>query len=422
MTMADVTGGLEAALPELMPELMLALPPPQRYLLAALSAHFGGRTLPRPAADPVGDPGTDPDWPAVFELARHHRLAPLLAGAIPPQTPMGAPLGTAGGPTVRDWQRDVARQSLLATARMLAITRHFEKAGIDLLVLKGPAQAMLLFGNAQARSCRDIDLLVRPAQKEAAIALLRGLGYGTRPDLLARHVNAIFLASETGGPPVELHTQLSEGDIAFPGRVLDPFRHSGELTINGRTVRTLSPGATIAYAAHHAARHHWSRFYWLADLMAATRRPAADWEEAILFAKQGGAERHLAMAVRLVAGLTGLAPPVAVPCPRRDVPILRRAERITGAIWALPPMSENEALRRVGKLRVMRSDMALYSHPRAALRHLSAQLRPTESDSMGIRLPAPLMPVLMPMLLPLRIIRVLTAKLVQRIRTPGRGL
>ncbi|WP_434625574.1 nucleotidyltransferase family protein [Azospirillum sp. B2RO_4] len=409
-TMADVTGGLGAALPDLMPELIPVLPPPQRHLLAALSAHFGGRTLPVPAADP--------DWTAVFELARHHRLAPLLAGAIPPETP----LGTGGGPTVLDWQREVARQSLLATARMLAITRHFEKSGIDLLVLKGPAQAMLLFGNAQARSCRDIDLLVRPAQKEAAIALLRGLGYGTRPDLLARHVNAIFLASETGGPPVELHTQLSEGDIAFPGRVLDPFRHSGEVTINGRTVRTLSPGATIAYAAHHAARHHWSRLYWLADLMAATRRPAADWEEAVVFAKQGGAERHLAMAVRLVAGLTGLAPPVAVPCPRRDVPILRRAERITGAIWALPPMSENEALRRVGKLRVMRSDMALYSHPRAALRHLLALLRPTESDSMGVRLPAPLMPVLMPMLLPFRIIRVLTARLVRRIRTPGRVL
>ena len=409
MTMAELTGGLGTGLPD--PSSIL--PHPQRYLIAALSARFGGRTLPVPT-----DPGTDPDWPAVFELARHHRLAPLLAGVIPPETP----LGTAGGPRVLDWQRTVARQSLLVTARMLAITQRFGEAGIDLLVLKGPAQAMLLFGNAQARSCRDIDLLVHPAQKEAAIALLRSLGYGTRPDLLARHVNATLLASEAGGPPVELHTQLSEGDIAFPGRVLDPFRHAGELTVNGQKVRTLSPGATIAYAAHHAARHHWSRLYWLADLMAATRRPAADWEEAIAFAKQGGAERHLAMAVRLVAGLTGLAPPVAVPCPRRDVPILQRAERITGAIWALPPMTENEALRRVGKLQVMWSDMALYSHPRAALRHLFALLRPTESDSMGIRLPAPLMPVLTPMLLPLRIIRVLTAKLVRRLRMPGRGL
>lgn len=421
MTMAEATGGLGVALPDLMP----VLPPPQRYLLAALSAHFGGRTLPAPT-DPRADPRADPDWPAVFELARHHRLAPLLAGAIPPETPLGSPLGsplgTGGGRTILNWQRDVARQSLLVTARMLAITQRFEKAGIDLLVLKGPAQAMLLFGNAQARSCRDIDLLVRPAQMEAAIALLRSLGYGTRPDLLARHVNAIYLASESGGPPVELHTRLSEDDIAFPSCVLDPFRHSGELTINGGKVRTLSPGATIAYAAHHAARHHWSRFYWLADLMAATRRPAADWEEAVVFAKQGGTERHLAMAVRLVAGLTGLAPPVAIPCPRRDVPILQRAERITGAIWALPPMTENEALRRVGKLGVMWSDMALYSHPRAALRHLSAQLRPTESDSMGIRLPAPLMPVLMPMLLPFRIIRVLTTKLVRRFRTPGRVL
>ena len=403
MTMADVTEGLGHALPDP----ISVLPPQQRYLIAALSTHFGGRTVP-------ADLGTDPDWPAVFELARHHRVGPLLAGAIPPETPLGA----AGGPTVLDWQRDVARQSLLVTARMLAIAQLFEKAGIDLLVLKGPAQAMLLFGNAQARSCRDIDLLVRPAQQEAAVALLRSLGYGTRPDLLARHVNAIFLASEAGGPPVELHTQLSEGDIAFPGRVLDPFRHSVELTVNGRKVRTLSPGATIAYAAHHAARHHWSRLYWLADLMAATRRPAADWEEAVAFAKQGGAERHLAMAVRLVAGLTGLSPPVAIPCPRRDVPILQRAERITGALWALPPMTENEALRRIGQLRVMWSDMTLYSRPRAALRHLFALLRPTESDSMGIRLPAPLMPMLMP----LRIIRVLTTKLVRRFRTPGRKL
>lgn len=365
---------------------MSALPPPQRYLIATLSAHFGGRALPVST-----DPGADPDWPAVFELARHHRLAPLLAGAIPPETS----LGTAG-PTVLDWQRNVARQSLLVTARMLAITQCFEQAGIDLLILKGPAQAVLLFGDAQARSCRDIDLLVRPAQKEAAIALLRSLGYGTRPDLLVRDANATFLASETGAPPVELHTQLSEGGIAFPCRILDPFRHSCELTIGGRKVRTLSPGATIAYAAHHAARHHWSRLYWLADLMAATRRPAADWEEAVVFATRGGAACHLAMAVRLVAGLTGLTPPVAVPCSRRDAPVLRRAERITGAIWALPPMTENEALRRIGRLRVLWSDMALYRGARPAA-----------------------LPDLFGLPLPLRIIRVLTAKLVRRFGTLG---
>jgi hypothetical protein len=386
MTMVDVTGGLEAALPEL----MLVLPPPQWYLIATLSAHFGGRALPVPTDSRV-DPGADPDWPAIFELARHHRLAPLLAGAIPPETPPG----TADGPTVLDWQRNVARQSLLVTARMLAITQCFEQAGIDLLVLKGPAQAVLLFGNAQARSCRDIDLLVRPAQKEAAIALLRSLGYGTRPDLLVRDANATLLASETGGPPVELHTQLSEGGIAFPCRILDPFRHSCELTIGGRTVRTLSPGATIAYAAHHAARHHWSRLYWLADLMAATRRPAIDWEEAVVFATRGGTACHLAMAIRLVAGLTGLTPPVGVPCSRRDAFVLQRAERITGAIWALPPMTENEALRRVGRLRVLWSDMALYRAPPAAL------------------------PDLFGLLPPLRIIRVLAAKLVRRFGTLG---
>ncbi|WP_188051856.1 nucleotidyltransferase family protein [Azospirillum sp. Sh1] len=381
---ADRTAGLGFSVAD--------LPPAQRYLVAALSARFGGRAHPLPA---------DPDWREVGCLARYHRLAPLMDRAFLP----GAP--DAWLTEIAEWRRAEIRRSLLLTARMLEVARCFRQAGVDLLVLKGPAQAVRLFGDAHARSCRDIDLLVRPAQADEALRLLRGLGYGTRPDLLSRHVNAIFAAHEDGGPPVELHTQLSEGNVVFSSRALDPFRESAELDIGGRTVRSLSPGATIAYAAYHGARHHWSLLYWFADLVAATRRPAADWEDAAAVAARCGTGRHLAMAVRLVRGLTGLSPPVPPPCPSGDLPVLRRAEAVVGAIWALPPMEENEALRRLGTIAVLRSDLSLYRGRMAAARYLLALLRPTDSDNPGL----PLSSGMRFLLLPLRIIRVLAMEL-----------
>lgn len=321
------------------------LSPSTRFLLDLVTAHLTKGPLPAI---------TDLDWPEMLVLARHHRLTPFLYGL--PDAP------AARQAEMKELRGAAVRGALLLAGRLRMITQRFQAAGIDLLVLKGLPQSALLFGNLYARSCRDIDLLVRPAQAAAAVGLLRELGYGAGQE----QTNALLLMHQDGGPPVELHTDLAEAGLVFAAADVDPFAHMTQIMLAGQGVPTLSPAATIAYAAWHAGRHRWSRLYWLADLLAAAiQRPAEDWQGALEIARRAGCERHLALAVWLVARLTGITAPLPTAMPPAILPALRRAEAVTMAIWAQAPCSDEAALGRLGTFRLTRAALGLYDGRRA---------------------------------------------------------
>ena len=53
----------------------------------------------------------------------------------------------------------------------------FRQAGVEALLLKGRALAILLYRAGEQRDYSDVDLLVAPHALDAAEATLRGLGY-----------------------------------------------------------------------------------------------------------------------------------------------------------------------------------------------------------------------------------------------------
>lgn len=315
-----------------------------RFVLDLVTAHLT-RSAP-PSAAVL-------DWPQIVTLTEHHRLVPFLDSIKEAPPSVQAQL--------RELRNRAARASLLLCGRLKLIAERFDEAGIEMLVLKGVPQSAMLFGDIHARSCRDIDLLIRPAQAAAAIDLLRDLGYGGGTDHVHAASNAVALLHRDGGPPVELHRSLSESDMAFSASDFDPFAHSVKIMVAGQEVRTLSPAATIAYAAWHASRHRWTRIYWLADLAAAAiHRSTAEWREAAAIARRAGCERHLSLAAWLVKGLMGITPPFTVPVSRRDVSALRRAEAVTLAIWAQAPRGDQAAARNIKALDLARADIGLY--------------------------------------------------------------
>ncbi len=351
------------------------LSPVMRFLLDLVTARLTDGSPPR---------ASGLDWTEVAPLVRHHRLLPYLAGI--------QGFSPAIQTQLKDLRTRAAQETLLLGSRLRMIAERFQEASIDLLVLKGMPQSILLFGNLHARSCRDIDLLIRPAQKDRAIGLLRDIGYGTGPDTIHAHVNALLLAHRDGGPPVELHMRLSNPDIAFAAADFDPFSHAVTVMVAGQGVPTLSPAATIAYAAWHAGRHRWSRLYWLADLAAAAiHRPVIDWREAMDIARQVGCERHLWLALWLAKRLMGIAPPLPLPTQGGVLSALRRAEAVTLALWAQPPSTDQEAARHLGALQLAHADIGLYEGWRAlrllyslrhaALNRLIRSLRPAANRS-----------------------------------------
>ncbi|OQW94455.1 MAG: hypothetical protein BWK77_09270 [Verrucomicrobia bacterium A1] len=132
----------------------------------------------RPPEGP--DPSVDP---AAFGSAvRHNRLAPL----------MHLHLGglTAG----REWDRvldsfrTAYQKQLIHAARQRAaateLIGRLEEAGIPCIGLRGVFAAEDLYGDMAARHFTDIDLLVPPDQRRAALAVARAAGYSLWNPLL----------------------------------------------------------------------------------------------------------------------------------------------------------------------------------------------------------------------------------------------
>ncbi|HYD97997.1 MAG TPA: nucleotidyltransferase family protein [Alphaproteobacteria bacterium] len=350
-----------------------SLPAEIRFLLDVVAAEFGG-----PA--PLAPPGLD--WPSVLACVRHHRLEPLMGPTL-----------AADGPVPEDVRRKLAammhaaaQRTLRLVAELAHLARRFAEAGVEVLAVKGPALSVLLHGDPARRSCRDIDLLVRPGQEAAARQVLAACGYGTTPEAVEPCRNAVRLAHARHDILVELHTRLADDDRLLPVAGLGAFETATEVVIAGTRIRTLGPDAAMAYAAYHGANHYWSRLYWLADFAAATTHPGVDWAEVARIAEHTGSGRQLAWAARLSSALLGRAPPLP-PARGGDLAAIRRADAFIPEFLAVPPEPELETVRRLGYRRRLAVDLGLQSHWQGAWARLMVRLRPDGEDRSALPLP-----------------------------------
>ncbi len=136
---------------------------------------------------------------------------------------------------------------------------RFDLAGVDALLLKGPSIARWLYPNGAGRPYIDCDLLVGPADFEAAEAVLRSLGYTSllqdlgMPSWWCEH--AAVWQRHADGLSVDLHRTLIgvRVDHETAWRVLSA--DTEEIEVAGRPVQTLGLPARAMHVALHAAQH-----------------------------------------------------------------------------------------------------------------------------------------------------------------------
>lgn len=157
----------------------------------------------------------DPDfsWQALIDLAAQQDVLPpliqaLFERALLPPIPRTAPRCRAGHVTQR--LQEVYREHLarreLQKAQMQNVLSNLNRAGIVPLILKG-ARYLVAAGAVwcEARTFRDIDLLVRPDEANRAFAELVTVGY--RPgEPLANHHHLPDLQHPNEPANVEVHT------------------------------------------------------------------------------------------------------------------------------------------------------------------------------------------------------------------------
>lgn len=206
---------------------------------------------------------------------------------------------------------------------LFAILDAFEAASIDLIPLKGPLLAHLVYADATIRACRDLDFLVRQADVERAINVLHELAYRPyfkTPDLTARQEAALNALSgqDTLWRPgaraaIEPHWALVPGNLRLAIDHDGIWQRSRRIAFEGRQIRSLAPEDIVLGIAIHGGKDQWSKLQIVSDLARAiVSFGTLDWPLVLARAERERCLRMLLTGMRLVERLMGLTLPSAV--------------------------------------------------------------------------------------------------------------
>jgi Uncharacterised nucleotidyltransferase len=165
------------------------------------------------------------DWPRLAEALRVRKLLPTLGPRI---VELAKGRASAGFAAVVEQATASARRhgGFLQLVSLRAIAMLAD-AGVRSVALKGPLLGEAIYSDPGRRPSSDIDLLVSPEQLQAAVEVMRGLGYGAPADHVydsGLPLLHFMLVHERGElPPVELHWRVHWYERSFASdRLLPP--------------------------------------------------------------------------------------------------------------------------------------------------------------------------------------------------------
>ncbi len=194
-----------------------------------------------------------------------------------------------------------------------------ETAGIEGLVLKGPAVVERYYGDPTLRPYGDVDVLVRPGELERALSCLEAAGYVLADrnwEFLVEDLRGQLHLTSPRGSVLELHWHLVNGSRQrrtlrmSPEEMWDTVETAD---LGGLRCLTLPVEEEIAHLSLHAAMHGCNRLIWLLDLAAVLRtvdRP--DWDRVARRLRRWRFARGGGFVMTLAAGWGGAGVPEEV--------------------------------------------------------------------------------------------------------------
>ncbi len=227
--------------------------PEAANLLTAVKqvAAFG---LPGREPRPVALLSDDDSWTAFLDSIVRQRLtgfavAAMEAGFLQPKDHQAQELV--------DRQREAMVQAVELERRLIGVFEALEAAGLEPVVLKGPALAHQVYPDPAWRAFGDIDLLVATHEWRRACSVLRDLGYRRRLPEPRRGFDERFgkAAMHVGpdGSEIDLHRTLVIGPF---GLWIDPeemLSRATTFTLAGRRLRRLADTDLFLHSCIHAS-------------------------------------------------------------------------------------------------------------------------------------------------------------------------
>lgn len=291
------------------------------------------------------------DAAKLFEIAEEHSVSNLVAASV---LKFATPLPSDLRQAIEDRQRQNAIVALSLIAEMLRATQLLGSAGIETLVLKGPALSLEAYGDPALRQYGDIDLMVRHRDIYRTTELLIESGCEARiplPTIAAGKVPGEYVFRRNGAL-LEVHTERTLR--YFPNRlpVEDLFQRRVWLELNGSKFATQSREDALVAMCTHGAKHFWERLLWVADLsaMVERHRTQIDWDTVVNSACALGAERIVRTGLLLANQVLATEVPASIAgWVRRDGAARRISEELAKALPEAsssgPPLLERAVFR-----------------------------------------------------------------------------
>lgn len=209
-----------------------------------------------------------------------------------------------------DREREIRALTLARTLVTVSLSDQFQRAGIETLVMKGPAIGVAAYGDPSLRPFADMDLLVRRDDLPAARELLLSLGY--RPEYAMAHEPSLVagqhaLEFSDSRTKVELHWALLERHLRLEISTSDLWSASRWIPCAGGAIRVLAPEYLFLFLCAHGAKHEWERLRWICDVAHLMRKLEPDTVRTVLrLAARTHSKRLLALALRLAHDILGV--------------------------------------------------------------------------------------------------------------------
>ncbi len=239
------------------------------------------------------------DWSVVVECAARSAVIPAVARALEGEP--AVPLAVR-----RELDRRYAAKAghnAVLARELREILQDFAGANISALAYKGPALAVMAYGNLALRNpSSDIDLLLERSAIERAVQRIRSRGYQSvlspaREEHFLRYRYHLHLERHNPEIHVELHWALTPAYWPYP---LDYWRRTQTVRIGEAEVRTLDPECMLLALCAHGCKEGWPRLSQILDVSRLIQaHPNLDWDWVMAESKRLQRERVLRLGIAL---------------------------------------------------------------------------------------------------------------------------
>jgi len=180
----------------------------------------------------------------------------------------------------------IVQRNMLMAAELIRIMKLFQGNGIDALAFKGPALALMAYGDITLRQYVDLDVLVRKNDIYRVDTLLKNRGYQrvlkltpSQEPIWINFAHDMGLYHPDNGVHFEMHWSLMDEDYPMQLDLADIWKNPGKVTINQQAINTFSNEDLLVYLCIHGSKHLWERIEWIKDIDLLIQAQEIDWKK-----------------------------------------------------------------------------------------------------------------------------------------------